>query len=157
MNNRLEVLRARMHAEEAKAAKPARVAKPRAPKAKPVAPAPVEVAVVFDPKPTLLDAVGMLTKDELADPANVVRALNMLVFDEILKYQKHDFFRHITDNTLRNMVALQNAKDVRVARELCYRIIDACEMSSLNDQDADGSAGRRLIALERAIEEGQAI
>jgi len=154
--SRLETLLARAAAEKDKAAmkfaKPVK-SKPRASKVKSAKPAPIAPDVVrFDPKPSLLDAVKTLTQDELRDTANQIRAFNMLVLDEILRYQKQDLFKYISDNTLRNMVALSNAKDIRVARELCYRIVDACESSYLNDGEPDGSALRRLAQIERAIE-----
>ena len=104
-------------------------------------------------EPTLLDAINNLTPAEAKDPANVIRTLNLLVFEELIRYQKKNFFQCVSDATLRNIRLLQETTDLKTARNLAAKIVDCLECSSLNDGEANGSALRRLAQIERAINE----
>jgi hypothetical protein len=152
MSNRLEVLRERMHQEEArKAAKPMKTPKV-APSALPESIEPEVDISPLDHMNIIDDVVKTYSIRELNDPRQIIGLFNLMVFDEICRYKRRDFFKYISDNTLRNIVALQNAKNIRVAHELCYRILDSLEISLSQDE---GKAVKRFEKLNVAIRRAQ--
>jgi hypothetical protein len=157
MSKRLEQIQARMRTEQAakaaKSAKPAKIAKVKPAKLTAESVAPEREPIDFshlDRTNIIDDVVNKMSKEELSDPANIVRLLNAFVLDELVRYRRCGFFEMLSSTTLDSIIDLQKTSNPKVARMLAHFIADNFE-SRLTYNDADGSSGRRLRAMEAAI------
>jgi len=165
MSNRLEMLRARMRAEEAAAAaKPVKQVKPRAvkpttakpkaakPKAKPEKPTPV----VFDPKPSLLECISTFTPEEAANPKVVAGTITLFAIEQIMRSER--WIAILSDNMSENLAWLAAAPfaekvDLKRVFSTAMMLTDAIEFRGGSFQE--GEIVRRLHQIEKKLIEQQ--
>ena len=157
--SRIDVLRAKMHAEESSAAAKPRAVKVKAPKVKsvkvtkPALVAPPAEAVVFDPKPTLMECIQKLTSEEASSPKNVVATVMLFIADELLRCPRPTMST-LSDNMLANYVFIceqvwADKPDIKRVLSCAVGIVDGIECRS--GSGGEGDAITRLHQLEQAL------
>jgi hypothetical protein len=148
MNNRLEVLRARMHAEEAKVAK-----KPKVKVTKSVKLAPVAQEVVgFNPPMSLTDAVTTLSPEEAASPKVVAATVALQLLDQLMRSSRPttDFF---SDRMLEDLTFIQAQVWAEKPNldQVFARAISIADGIEFRTGGEEGSGIRKLHEIERML------
>jgi len=145
MSKHLEVLLARQAAEKVKAAaKPLKVKT-----SKPVAPEPA--AIVFDPKPTLMECIQKLTPEEASNPHTVAGTVTLFVIDQIMRTPRQcALLNDAMSDSLAWLTAAPFMDKVNLKRvfSTALTLVDAVECRSGSEE---GSGIRALHEIERVL------